>query len=437
MLDINSSVSPANSMSLNDTNCDLRQSFSRLVCHTPASVRTVTTPDQARSLILDAVSRGTCVNFRGSGHSFGDRCISNGGVLLLNAFRDPIVRIDECHFQVSSGLSWLEVERALNCFGRSSPVLSNWLHVTVAGTLSAGGYGWSSLKHGGQTDNVASVTIVNAAGELQTLDPGSGALWDVATCAAGRLGFLTQCILTTVAARPWVHLSSRSFDSLDSLTAALRRDVTHVDAPEMAWGQVKPGSFLQFAGARSDQDVPDRLLESGDAVHRAVTWDDWLETHSHRDFSRDVAHAWSDYVVPDEAFEAFARLAWRLAAHSPNTAAWRPRMRILAMDSRNRPAPRQLLSAARLGSAGMRFGIGVYLEPPLAQSDCIEAAKSVLAELLAACIEFGGRPYLGSWHELSEAQAMKAFGDDLTKARSLFGRQPHSDLINPGSIPTL
>ncbi len=414
-----------------------RQSFSRLVSAEAAQIRSAKTAVEAQELITQAIETGIAVNFRGAGHSFGDRCISRGGLLLLNELRRPVERLDDSHFSVASGSSWLAVERALNAQGRSAPVLSNWLHVTVAGTLSAGGYGAASLRYGGQTDNVASVTLIDAAGELRTISRDSGPEWTVATCAAGRLGFLTDCVLSTVPASRSIRLSRRGFDTVDALAASFRHAVAATDGPDMAWAEVKAGSFLQFAAERSDSDTSRPLLDGNGARHDALTWDTWLQLHSEREFVDDVAYIWSDYVVPEAAFESFVRRAWSLAAEDSEAALSRPRMRILAMDGRDRPRSAQLLAASRLAEPGLCFGIGVYLEPPLKRPDRVDRARAVLASLLETCIEHGGRPYFGSWHELSEQRARVVYGADYDAARDILKRLPHAHLINPGTMPPL
>lgn len=413
------------------------QSFSRLISQSPRQVLRVTNSEQARVILAEAFSNNIAVNFRGAGHSFGDHCISDGGVLVLNAIHRPVERLDDVHFSISAGSTWLATEVMLNAHGRSAPVLSNWLHVTVAGTLSVGGYGWASLRYGGQTDNVESISLIDGSCELRAITPNSGADWGVATCSAGRLGFVTDCIISTVPAAKNLHLACRSHATVQDLTTAMRRDSMKDDAPEMAWAQVKQDSFLQFAAERSDESIPKQLLAGADTQHSVFPWTDWLIQHSHREFAQDVAFAWSDYVLPADAFDEFTDFAWRLASESENAALWRPRMRILAMQGTTKERPAQLLSASRLNQSGMRFGVGVYLEPPLARPDIVTEATEVLTILLEACITKGGRPYFGSWHEMNEQLAMRAYGQDLIDTRQILSQFPNAALMNPGQHPLL
>jgi hypothetical protein len=332
---------------------------------------------------------------------------------------------------------WLATEMMLNAHGRSAPVLSNWLHVTIAGTLAAGGYGWASLRHGGQVDNIESVSLIDSACEWRTITPGSGAEWAVASCSAGRLGFLTDCVIATVPARRNLHLAYQPHPSIQALTASLRSYARQDDATEMAWAQVKEHSFLQFAAERSDTSSPGGLLTGGDATHIVIPWADWLIRHSHREFDQDVAFAWSDYVLPDDAFEEFTECAWRLAFEHDNSALWRPRMRLLAMQDKEQMPPAQLLSASRLDPPGMRFGVGVYLEPPLTRPEVVSEALDVLAVLLNTCVDKGGRPYLGSWHDMDEQMAIRTYGQDLLDARNILSQLPNAELMNPGRHPPL
>jgi hypothetical protein len=413
------------------------QSFSRMLEGRPAAVRRVVDRQQAQDAISEAFAGGMAVNFRGAGHSFGDHCISSGGVLLLNGLHRPVERLDTRAFSVSGGSTWLATEIMLNAHGRSAPVLSNWLQVTVAGTLAAGGYGWSSLRYGGQIDNIEQVTLVDCNADIITIGPDDGDAWKIASACAGRFGFLTDCVLATVPASPFVSISVKEHQTIEALAVALREDACSDGAPEMAWAQVKEGSLLQFAGGRSEG-VTARPLLNGPSIRSfSMTWTDWLIKHSHREFADDVKYAWSDYVLPSQAFVEFVTLAWQSAFEGPFASAWRPRMRLLVMDRKIPMHPEPYLSASRLATPGARFGVGVYLEPTADNAAATKSAKGLLAECLDRCTALGGRPYLGSWHELDETMAQRIYGEDLRRARAVLDASPNSHLMNPGNYPRI
>jgi FAD/FMN-containing dehydrogenase len=51
------------------------------------------------------------------------------------------------------------------------PVFTDYLELSVGGTLSAGGIGGTSPRFGGQVDNVAELEVVTGAGERMVCSP--------------------------------------------------------------------------------------------------------------------------------------------------------------------------------------------------------------------------------------------------------------------------
>lgn len=413
---------------------ELTHSFSRLVTSKPADVMRVTTPKQAQASIGRFLKAGLAVNFRGAGHSFGDQCISDGGGLVLNALAAPVEALAEGRFRLSTGQTWLAVEKALNAHGRSFPVLTNWLQVTVGGTLAYGGFGGASFSYGSQADNVEALQLIDGEGVLRVIDPVTP-LWQVATCTAGRLGFVTECTVRTLPLQPYIEIARQVLDRPEDLAERLLYEAARLDPHEMLWGQVSASAIELYAARRSDSARPQGGLLP--VAGQSIAWDAWLERHSHRDFSDSQAYVWADYVVPQARFPDFLRAAHALAFDPPEAAGWRPRMRVLCVDRDRAPPSAQYLAMGRVGGDGDVYGVGVYLEPDADDAALVARARTVLRRLLDLCIGYGGRPYLASWHELTEETAQTAFGDDWRAAREALALGSAGPRINPGSHPPL
>ena len=71
------------------------------------------------------------------------------------------------------GTRWRAVLAAAARKGLTPPVLTDYLDLSVGGTLSAGGIGGASHHHGPQADHILDLEVVTPAGEIITCAPSS------------------------------------------------------------------------------------------------------------------------------------------------------------------------------------------------------------------------------------------------------------------------
>jgi FAD/FMN-containing dehydrogenase len=412
-------------------------SFSGMLRQRPAAVLRVGTEAEAVAAIDDARRRGVAVNFRGAGHSFGDRCISDGGLLLINEIDAELV-FGEHSVTAPTGLTWHALERRLNQAGRSAPVLTNWLGATVGGTLAYAGFGVSSYRRGAQVDQVSRVRLVDGNAEVLTLAPGDP-LWSVALSCSGALGLVTSVEMATVPYLPYLREAAiRCADEQQLAHTLMALAERAVDA-EMLWAQLSAEQLLICLGQRIG--APDQPVPALDALPGAVasvrSWDSWLQAQSTRQFPPRIAYLWSDYVVPARAFHQFFTAAYDAVYRSGLAQASRPRIRVLVVDRGHSPPATHALNPVNFPGQQSLFGIGVYLEPSLDQPDMVAAAQACLAGLLSLCLALGGRPYFATWHEMDGAQAAQAYPGAWEYAQQALAAHADRALTNPGSMPPL
>jgi FAD/FMN-containing dehydrogenase len=108
------------------------------------------------------------VAVRGGGHNVAGSGACEGG-LMLDMARMKNVQIDSIHrtARAEPGLTWGEFDRATQAFGLATTggVCSQ---AGIAGVTLGGGFGWLMRKYGLALDNLLSVDIVTADGELRT-----------------------------------------------------------------------------------------------------------------------------------------------------------------------------------------------------------------------------------------------------------------------------
>jgi FAD/FMN-containing dehydrogenase len=108
------------------------------------------------------------VTARGQGHSIYGRSLAEDGVVIDMRTIKSIRHVGADHIVVDAGASWESVLEATLPRGLAPPVLTNYLGLSVGGTLAVGGIGGSSSRHGMQTDHVLSLDIVTGGGEELT-----------------------------------------------------------------------------------------------------------------------------------------------------------------------------------------------------------------------------------------------------------------------------
>src|SRR4029077_2472047 len=106
------------------------------------------------------------VSVRGGGHNIAGNAVCEGGLLIdLSPMR--AVRIDPARrtARVEPGATLGEFDKEAQAFGLATPLGINST-TGVAGLTLGGGFGWLSRKFGLAADNLLSVDVVTAEGEL-------------------------------------------------------------------------------------------------------------------------------------------------------------------------------------------------------------------------------------------------------------------------------
>ena len=108
---------------------------------------------------------------RGGGHSVAGLSVSDGGVVIdLSALKGLHVDHRAGTVRAQAGTTWGELNRETGLFGLA--VTGGVISTTgVAGLTLGGGVGWLMGCHGLAADNLLSVQLVTAAGEVVTASP--------------------------------------------------------------------------------------------------------------------------------------------------------------------------------------------------------------------------------------------------------------------------
>jgi cytokinin dehydrogenase len=171
-----------------------------------------------------AGSRGLKVAARGQGHSIYGRAMAEDGIVIDMNTIDTIHRLESDHIVVDAGATWHAVLNAALSRGLTPPVLTNYLGLSVGGTLAVGGIGGTTSRHGMQTDNVFELDVVTGDGRELTCSANQNTdLFDAVRGGLGQCAIITRAKLRLMPAPARVLRFQLLYPDLHSLTADQRR----------------------------------------------------------------------------------------------------------------------------------------------------------------------------------------------------------------------
>ena len=175
--------------------------FGHIVHELPEGVLMPRSADDLAKAIRWAARSGRKFAPQGRRHStFGRSQVAGGIVAEMSAVSD-IGPVEGERLTVGAGARWSDVLRATLAHGKTPPVLTEYLELSVGGTLVVGGVGAATSAHGLQSDNVIEIEVVTGEGKKVTCSASEDAeLFDALRCGLGQVGVITRATLELVAA---------------------------------------------------------------------------------------------------------------------------------------------------------------------------------------------------------------------------------------------
>lgn len=145
---------------------DVRVVYNAMSDRHPALIARCLGPADVAAAVRFAREHDLLIAVRGGGHSVAGHSTCNGGVMIdLSLMRGVHIDPEARTARVGGGAIWKDVDREAQLFGLATPggVVSE---TGVAGLTLGGGLGWLRRRHGLSCDNLLSVEIVTATGEV-------------------------------------------------------------------------------------------------------------------------------------------------------------------------------------------------------------------------------------------------------------------------------
>lgn len=293
--------------------------FGHLVARTPAAVLEPGSVADIATMVKFCGPRGIQVAPRGQGHqTYGQAQVDGGLVIDLGPLNAIAVDAASSSVSVEAGAVWSAVLTASLAEGLTPPVFTDYIELSIGGTLSVGGFGGATHHHGAQVDTVLDLDVVTGTGEIVTCSPQHRAeLFRAALGGLGQVGVITRATLQLVPAPASVRSYSLTYPTIDALAAAQRIAVRdgRFDWLEGAINAVTGGGwqYVLEGSAYYTHTPPDDATLIGDLGYEGTAQ---ISDSTYHDFVDDLAsvvtylestgewydpHPWFNIFLPDAA----------------------------------------------------------------------------------------------------------------------------------------
>ncbi|XP_027352188.1 cytokinin dehydrogenase 1 [Abrus precatorius] len=134
---------------------------------------------------------------RGHGHSLRGQAQAHGGLVInMESLQGPDIKVHNGEFpyvDVSGGELWINILHETLKHGLAPKSWTDYLHLTVGGTLSNAGISGQAFRHGPQINNIFQLEVITGKGEVVTCSGNRNAdLFYGVLGGLGQFGIITR-----------------------------------------------------------------------------------------------------------------------------------------------------------------------------------------------------------------------------------------------------
>ncbi|MEC4019679.1 FAD-binding protein [Streptomyces sp. H27-D2] len=134
-------------------------------------------------------------------HSCYGQAAVPGGISIDARGLSKVCSISSTSAVVEAGVTWAQLTDAALAQDKTPPALTDYLHLSVGGTLSVGGVGGTVQKYGLQVDTVQSVDVVTGDGQLVTASSSTRPdLFNAVLAGGGQAGIIVRAKIKLIPA---------------------------------------------------------------------------------------------------------------------------------------------------------------------------------------------------------------------------------------------
>jgi cytokinin dehydrogenase len=376
--------------------------FGHIVHKVPDLVAFPCCADEVASVMRYGAERGVRVVPRGAGHSVFGQAQCDGGTVCDMSTVNSVAMTDSSTVAAGAGARWGAVLDVCLRHGLTPPVLTDYLELSVGGTLSVGGIGGTAHVYGPQVDHVRELEVVTPVGERVICSPDRDAdVFFGVLGGGGGSGIIVRASIPLVAAHERVRVYRVPFPTVGALIVAQTKLAQELwfDYIEGQILRDENGAwrFIAEVGAYhgGDSVVDDRALDGIGAGSGPIETEDM----TYLDFCRRMVpgvrllaatgdwyrpHPWFSVFLPVNAVERYVNDA--LAGLTPETLGPVP---MLLYPLRRGPAPATGLVTP--AGEGMFFSFSILRTAATDEAVAISLARN--EQLEQAALAVGGTRY--------------------------------------------
>jgi FAD/FMN-containing dehydrogenase len=309
--------------------------FGGIVERPPRAVLSAASVADVARAVRFAGELGIQVAARGCGHTTFGQAQAGDGLVVETRALNRVLRIEADRVVVEAGATWSALVAATLARGLMPPVLTDYLDLTVGGTLSVGGLGGASYRFGAQVDHVFEVAVVTGAGEVEICSPSHlPELFFAALAGLGQCGIIVSATLRLVPVPAVARVYGLLYHDPPSLVSDLRwltaeERFDHLagyvlPAPGGGWAAALEAARYAASGAELDDA---RLLDDLCARTDQVQINDYPVAAFAGRMGEQVAllrqggewerpHPWFDAFVPGSKIQAFVEEVLSTLTHA-------------------------------------------------------------------------------------------------------------------------
>lgn len=197
------------------------EDWGHVVSKTPIAVLVPASIEDIRKAIkfcgLHCIKIGP-MSMVGNCHSTQGQAQAECGLVIDMSGLAEIHEINADDALVDAGVRWFELLQQTVPLGKSPPVLTDHIDLSVGGTLSVGGIGGQTPQHGLQLDNVLALWLVTGDGKLRECSPTKNtALFNAARGGLGQFGIIVKARVKLIAVKPMARRYTAVYPSVAAL----------------------------------------------------------------------------------------------------------------------------------------------------------------------------------------------------------------------------
>ena len=176
--------------------------FGHIIHRTPMAVLEPGSVKDIARMVRFAREHKLGIAMRGQGHTTYGQAQVQGGIVVDSTKLTGIRFKRGGEVVVGAGVLWADVVREAYTRGLTPPILTDYLGLSVGGTLALGGIGGQVSKVGAQVDNVVEVEVVTGEGEIETCSPSKNRrLFEATVAGLGQCALIVSATLRLVPAK--------------------------------------------------------------------------------------------------------------------------------------------------------------------------------------------------------------------------------------------